>query len=377
VDPKHENIKEKVLSWLSDLNRTDDLNSSAERNTSLESVAAEFFDIRFPTRFFCIESIDDLLLDAPSIANDLERSIDDRATEITAIIEAFLQKKCYLFSARLASANAWLIEENEPDRILSTTRDVRVTFQYPGNEAPSLVIFSEVMASLADQAFQKFCDEVEGLCGAFLAMGIAKYDYFPGRYEEQKHMLINLCDRDGTDCGSFPAPGSISYAVQALDLCEPNATSEIEERRTSSTGEPISLQRLRKCAALYSHDRGATIRTACRFFFRANMASDPGETALYGSMALESLLLAGGDKSDATARLQEAVAFSVARSAQERSEIKKRVREIYDVRSRFVHDGSSDWRVDYQNDALELIGRVISKEMQLEGSLAVLSQRDA
>jgi hypothetical protein len=58
------------------------------------------------------------------------------------------------------------------------------------------------------------------------------------------------------------------------------------------------------------------------------------------AMCLEGLLLEHSDKDNVTARLSEAVAYRLGRSAEDRDRLRKLTRKLYSLRSDYVHTGA-------------------------------------
>ena len=85
----------------------------------------------------------------------------------------------------------------------------------------------------------------------------------------------------------------------------------------------------------------SAVRNACRAAVNADEAEDLGIRVTLAFSCLEALLLSRNSKDSVLARLAEAVAFSLANSADERERVRRRVKELYDVRSAFVHTGRS------------------------------------
>jgi hypothetical protein len=86
-------------------------------------------------------------------------------------------------------------------------------------------------------------------------------------------------------------------------------------------------------------DRPQEIRTACGLYARAEVATDPGVAVINYSMCLEGLLLDRTDKDNVIARLTEAMAYRLGKSADDRERLRKLTRSLYGLRSEYVHTG--------------------------------------
>ena len=110
-------------------------------------------------------------------------------------------------------------------------------------------------------------------------------------------------------------------------------------------------------------DRHVELRNACRLFLEAYGAADHGTSVLYGSLCLEGVLLEPRSKADVLARLTEAVAYRIGRSAGERQDLRKLVKQLYDDRSTYVHTGRLQRRDDEAERWNDLLARVLNKEI--------------
>lgn len=69
------------------------------------------------------------------------------------------------------------------------------------------------------------------------------------------------------------------------------------------------------------------------------------------------------EKSDITARLKEAVAFRLGKTSDERKDFRKKIKKLYDVRSRVVHTGDVPSGFDPE-DVIRLAREVLRKEIE-------------
>ncbi len=77
---------------------------------------------------------------------------------------------------------------------------------------------------------------------------------------------------------------------------------------------------------------------------------------------LEALLVSGSEA--ISERLGDAVALVLGRTFGERAELKKRVKNLYNTRSRYVHDGQYDRNERERVLCLDIVGRVLAAELK-------------
>jgi hypothetical protein len=113
-------------------------------------------------------------------------------------------------------------------------------------------------------------------------------------------------------------------------------------------------------------DRAVELQRAGSLLLRASVAGDVGLAMTYGFMSLEGLLLERSSTDNVQARLAEAVAYRLGTSKAERVELRKEVRELYDIRSKYVHTGQAGlegWkRADKR--CFGIVARVLQLEIE-------------
>jgi hypothetical protein len=105
------------------------------------------------------------------------------------------------------------------------------------------------------------------------------------------------------------------------------------------------------------------MRTAARFARRAVTSLDPSDSFLNCAIAMESLMVDGRD--GVSARVRDAVALRLGESMTEREEIRSLVKRIYEVRSKFLHDGDGDGTEAERLRAISLLRRLLAAELRL------------
>ncbi|MEW5738178.1 MAG: hypothetical protein AB1938_04595 [Myxococcota bacterium] len=79
--------------------------------------------------------------------------------------------------------------------------------------------------------------------------------------------------------------------------------------------------------------------------------------------ALESLLLEA--KEELSARVADAVAFLLGQSQADRKRLRDQVKDLYNVRSKYIHEGEYQGDEMRRHEALDVVARTISKEAGL------------
>jgi len=99
-------------------------------------------------------------------------------------------------------------------------------------------------------------------------------------------------------------------------------------------------------------------RAACRLAIIAEDAPDFGIFMSLAFTCLESLLLED-TPADVVARLSEAIAHLLGTSPEEVSRLRKHVKDLYAVRSKFSHTGVAKEMPTARSDVTELLHRVL------------------
>ncbi len=149
----------------------------------------------------------------------------------------------------------------------------------------------------------------------------------------------------------------LSTARQLLVLTRPRA---VKAQLRNTTDDKIRLfEKLFNTAS----DAAESIRHACLMFLRAEDAWGNGEAAMFLVTTLEGLLLDKKNKDDLSSRLQEAVAYLLASGSHERDGLRLLVKQLYAVRSQFVHNGETA-APDLDKEAVsDLVRQVIHREI--------------
>jgi len=142
--------------------------------------------------------------------------------------------------------------------------------------------------------------------------------------------------------------------------------SEFESKRADSRGLETVMERavghLRTlfCA---SSPRAAQIRNAAALYLNCLSAREYGAAVSNAFMCLEAILLED-TKADILARLKEAVAYRIGTSADDRKRWRRRVGELYDQRSKYVHTGEAREKTGDRESLWEMVGQILKKEIE-------------
>jgi hypothetical protein len=105
------------------------------------------------------------------------------------------------------------------------------------------------------------------------------------------------------------------------------------------------------------------IRQSLRMFLRSFDSWNEGEKAMLLATTLEGLLLDKKNKDDLSSRLQDSVAFLLGGPRGMRAESRRIVRELYNARSAFVHNGEISPKDFDIEEATKLTRGVLIKEL--------------
>ena len=113
-------------------------------------------------------------------------------------------------------------------------------------------------------------------------------------------------------------------------------------------------------------DRATELRNAGALLLRASVSRDLGLSLTYCFMCLEGVLLEPTTTEFVLSRLVEAVAYSIGTSARDRAQLRHEVKELYNLRSRYVHTGQvagSVWTKPRER-CLYIVCRVLQREIE-------------
>ena len=167
-----------------------------------------------------------------------------------------------------------------------------------------------------------------------------RYYQFSDREPSKRHyrtgMVVNI-----SDYSMAHYPSSVNYGEMGLD---PSVFGQ-DMRKNPTIRSLTGLLRLARRSA--HQDR---ILSAAHWAGRACAETRAEEAFLFRAIALESLILGGREHFELTSRLSMSIALLLGGSVQEKSEICKKVKQLYSTRSKIVHTGS--YEVSREDSAL-------------------------
>jgi hypothetical protein len=110
-------------------------------------------------------------------------------------------------------------------------------------------------------------------------------------------------------------------------------------------------------------ERTRELRSAAALLFDAFAAPEPGKAIALAFMSMEAVLLDAKTTESIAARLSEAVAYRLGTSAEQRTELRKRVSKLYKARSGFVHTGKVDQPSTAVSEARDMAATVLRREI--------------
>lgn len=146
------------------------------------------------------------------------------------------------------------------------------------------------------------------------------------------------------------------------------------ERHQFDRAAPRRSQGLSPCIAnriqflknmiLTTDARADAVRNACRTAHAAGTTRDYGLAITLSFAVIEGLLLEEKEKDSTVARLAEAVAHSLGRTATERNELRKRTKALYNDRCSFIHSGGVREKAQGRRETIAIMNRVLRREIE-------------
>lgn len=154
--------------------------------------------------------------------------------------------------------------------------------------------------------------------------------------------------------------------VTRIRFMVPNDLDELENKRLKSEAVTSALDhRLRGLNTVLSNnsERGKELRSAACLLFDAFATPEAGMAIALAFMSMEAVLLDPKTSVTVLARLSEAVAYRVGKSADNRRELRKQVKKHYEARSSFVHTGKVDKPSIIVTEARDICADVLRREI--------------
>jgi len=224
---------------------------------------------------------------------------------------------------------------------------------------PRMVFSGRVNAIHEYHSSRQIEADVKSLIGLSISMGMA--ELFPSGpvYEMPVIEFLNKTIK-------VPFDPTIGGLVSRTRLALPNDLDELETRRLAGRDASAGLERrLRVLTNILSStsERGEELRTASVLLFDAFATLEPGMAIAIAFMSMEAVLLDPKAKESILARLSEAVAYRLGKSSDDRTRLRKRIKELYQARCDFVHTGRVREPSTVVNEARDIAADVLRREI--------------
>ncbi|WP_128933582.1 HEPN domain-containing protein [Bradyrhizobium zhanjiangense] len=188
-------------------------------------------------------------------------------------------------------------------------------------------------------------------------IGLLHYRTLPGAT-----CSLSIGSRHRINSGEYLDLISVQTSKHLVGLRAPVPGNEIDAARGPQSRLETNLRVFVRAMADVS-PAAVAARHACRMYLRSYGGWNVGEAAMFLAITMEGLLLDKRQKDDLSARLQDSVAYWLAGSSVERENNRKRISELYKVRSNYVHNGE-DAPPSFDIDTMrDLTRRVLRKEL--------------
>jgi hypothetical protein len=225
------------------------------------------------------------------------------------------------------------------------------------SEDAGVELSGRVSAVIEYRATESIETVVKQVVGLALALGMA--GYWPSRSRRCADLLLNG--------KPFPRHPGLDAVISGLRFRAPEDLGDLEARRRQKRGasEAFELWTRRLAGVMRSRsDRSAELRNGAGLLFDAVGAREGGMGIALAFMSMEAVLLERKARDNRLALLCEAVAYRVGTTAEERGELRKTVKDLYEHRSVFVHTGGGIPERK-RAGALRLALRVLREELRV------------
>ena len=216
-----------------------------------------------------------------------------------------------------------------------------------------------VEAATIEGAIRRVERLLDTALGGTRALGLARYVESRNPFGQRNMVLA------GT---GVPMASTYADRVAGSSLQIPNDLTELENAQKDKGDLAGALGRhartLQKAIAGPS-GRAEFVRNACRLAINAEASLDFGILMSLAFSRMEGLLVGTSGSDSVTAKLREAVAFSLGRDHRERESLRKEVKDLYQVRSEFVHQANASEVPGVRRQTLDLMYRILRQEMEM------------
>jgi hypothetical protein len=221
-----------------------------------------------------------------------------------------------------------------------------------------LMLTGEVQDITTNEAFHSIEELLTTLLGLSMALGIARIIAL--RSLERPSIKLN----DGL--GDMPMDGTLGAIVACTSFGLPGDLNDIEAAlaKKGEFGRALESRMTALEGVLTSHsDRAVELKASARLLFESCAAREGGKAITYAFMSMEASLLERNTTGDILSRLREAVAYRLGKTNQERRSLRGQVKELYGLRSEYVHTGRIDPKINRIAEAQHLACSVLRKEL--------------
>jgi hypothetical protein len=138
--------------------------------------------------------------------------------------------------------------------------------------------------------------------------------------------------------------GEVSAGISGALFRVPQSLTELERHHIRAGDIERGLGRhVRFLSWLMgsTEPRALELRSAGALLLRASISADLGLALTYCFMCLEGVLLDRSTTDNVLGRLVEAIAYRIGTSSDHRAELRREVKDLYNLRSRYVHTGDA------------------------------------
>lgn len=288
-----------------------------------------------------------------------ESKVDANQLDGTALVNKIVDRLCSPERSPFSvSISAMLGLPLEFD--IGGTHQLKI--ENPATEEDRRVVLSGLVDAIHEQHGARLIQaDVKALIGASISMGIAEPLPVAFSYETPVITLPHWT------IDSVPLEPSVAGLVNRIRFVVPGDLNELESKRLGNSdatpGAPEHrLRGVRNVLAIDSQ-RGRELCSAARLLFDAFAATEAGAAIAFSFMSMEAVLLDADSKADLLARLKEAVAYRLGKSADQRKHLRSQVSRLYDARSGFVHTGKVDKASTSVNEARHMSASVLRLEI--------------
>lgn len=228
-----------------------------------------------------------------------------------------------------------------------------------GERRSRLILSGELRAITTNRAIEIIERHMKAFIALSVASGIARVDV-----TRQPPAEVSIDWLLGSESYPLdPRVGAIAGGIFFVPWIAMQPVTHIREGQIINGPEGALTPILKRIKSVVATEQPQSLHSAALLFADAIGSPNSGQSTAFALMALEAALLRRKDKSDTMARLKEAVAYRLGTS-EDRDTYRKRVNDLYEVRSAYVHGGSVTTKFESRSEALSLTSDVLSRELR-------------